>query len=208
MTQQDIMEDEHEPESGSRSKMWGRLLALVVLVGVLYGIAHLTGLTELQSIDALQAKVDEAGAWGWLVFASIFILLHQMHIPGVFFLLAAMWLFGPWEGALIGGVAAQISLMIHYVVIRGVGGSPLSETQRPWLRKWVEMLHERPILAMVVIRFVMVMSPTVNIPVVLSGIKFRDYAIGTAIGLGIFLAAVALGYDMLEPWIRSVLQVT
>ncbi len=194
--------EETAPEGRGK---WLRVLALMILIVGLYGVAHATGLTELQSIEALQEKIDAAGAWGWLIFAGIFILLNQMHIPGVFFLLAGMWLFGPWKGALIGGVSAQVSLMIHYAVVRGVGGAPLSESRRPWLQKWVERLHKTPIRAMIVIRVVMVMSPTVNIPVILSGIKFRDYAIGTAIGLALFLGVLAMSFDLLEPWIRELL---
>ena len=195
-------EEEGDKRGG---RLWLRLGGLLALIVGLYGLAHVTGLTRLQSFAALQQEVEAAGAFGWLVFAGIFILLHQMHIPGIFFLLAAMWLFGPWEGALVGGCAAQISLMIHYVVIRGVGGTPLGESQRPWLRKWVERLHRYPLRAMIVIRLVMVMSPTVNIPVILSGIKFRDYAIGTAIGMGMFLVVVAGCFELLEPWVRGVL---
>lgn len=191
--------------SSKRKNLWLRLGVLLLLVVGLYGLAHVTGLTRLQSFGALQQEVEAAGAFGWFVFAGIFILLHQMHIPGIFFLLAAMWLFGPWEGALVGGIAAQISLMIHYVVIRGVGGTPLGESERPWVKKWVERLHRYPLRAMIVIRLVMVMSPTVNIPVILSGIGFRDYALGTAIGMGAFLVVIAGGFDLFEPWVRGVL---
>ncbi len=188
-----------------KKRTWLRLMALLGLVLCLYGVAHVTGLTELQSLEALQQRVDGTGVWGWFIFAGIFILLHQMHIPGVFFLLAAMWLFGPWEGAMVGGVSAQISLMIHYFVIRGVGGTPLEGVQKQWLKTWVERLHRYPVRAMIMIRLVMVMSPTINIPVVLSGIGFRDYAVGTALGLGLFLVVLAGCFDVLEPWIRNVL---
>lgn len=194
---------EEDAASESAQGSWWRLAALFAVMGGLYGLGHALGLTQGLTLEGIEAQVQAAGPLGWLVFCVIFVALNQLHVPGMFFLAAGFWLFGPWYGALVGWVSALIALALNFALTRGVGGTPLSQSQRPWLKRWVERLKQRPILTLTLLRVILIMAPVANIAVILAGVRFRDYMIGSALGLALLLGAVALGYDWMEPWLRA-----
>ena len=68
------------------------------------------------------------------------------------------------------------------------------------MRKILDRLDERPILTVVILRLIFVMSPPVNYALALSSLRFRDYLIGSLIGLPVPLIVLGLVADRLVQW--------
>ncbi len=80
-------------------------MALVVVAVVRSGVVgHLT------DPERLQRTVEQAGAWGPLLFLALMVALVPLNVPGVLFVIPATTLFGTAAGvvlSLIGGFAAS-----------------------------------------------------------------------------------------------------
>ncbi|MEM9068358.1 MAG: VTT domain-containing protein [Myxococcota bacterium] len=194
------MSEETRQKSGSW-KLWARLGALVVLLVGSYVFAHQSGLTEELSRDRIRELMEGAGAWGFLLFLGVFAVGELLHIPGLVFVAAAILAYGQLLGGAAGYLGAVISVSVSFVVVRAVGGQPLENVKRPFLRKWLERLNDQPIRAVAFLRLLLWMAPPLNYALAMSGVRFRDYVVGSALGLAIPIAIVSLVFEKLLGWI-------
>jgi uncharacterized membrane protein YdjX (TVP38/TMEM64 family) len=83
----------------------------------------------------------------------------------------------------------------------------LAAIERPWLRRMLDRLQARPIRTLVIMRLLLFISPPINYALGLTSLRFRDYAIGSALGLALPMATATLLFDWLftTPWVRSLL---
>lgn len=170
-----------EPKASSSSR--GRLLALAALFVGLWVVGKWAGLGEWASPERIMALMRDSGPWGWLIFIGAWMGLAQMQLPGMIFIVAAMLIYGPVAGGVLSWFGGMITLALTFAVIRGVGGTPLAQTQRPWVRRALDHLDERPVRTIALLRAILVMNPAINFPIILGGVSFREHTLGSALGL-------------------------
>jgi uncharacterized membrane protein YdjX (TVP38/TMEM64 family) len=180
--------------SPSPSKLSPKLrIALLVLVLVLLGaVAHGTGLTESVTRERVQEIATSWGAAGLALYVVGFSIVEILQLPGVIFVVAAIAAYGPWIGtaaAYLGMLGASITVFLFG---RLVAGRALAEVEHPRVRALMSRVDARPIATVVFLRGVLFMLPGIGYACALSSIRFRDYVIGSAIGLVVpsVLAAV------------------
>jgi uncharacterized membrane protein YdjX (TVP38/TMEM64 family) len=166
----------------------GVLFAALLVYGHVSGIAH--GLTAAR----LRELVVDAGTWGMLLFVLLFAVGQLAHLPGLLFIVAGILAYGRFWGAGLGWIGALASVSLTFAVARGVGGSPLAEIENPRIRKILARLDSHPISTVLVLRLFLTTSPPVNYSLALSGVRYRHYLLGSAVGLVpvIVLASVFL----------------
>lgn len=170
---------------------WVRLVALGVLVGVLVVGAHLAGVTDRLSGPSVRATIAAAGAWGPVLFVLAFCAGELVHLPGMVFVAAAAFAYGPAIGAALAYAGAVASVSVTFALVRGVGGKPLASVRWRFARRLLAHLDRRPVLTIALLRLVLWISPPVSYALALSGVRFRSYLAGSAIGLAIPVPAVA-----------------
>lgn len=89
------------------------LLALVV-AGIVWGILHHGDLT----LDTLESRVHNAGAWGPLVFMAIYAVGTLLFLPGAVLTLAGGALFGPLAGTFYNLTGATVGATLAFLVAR------------------------------------------------------------------------------------------
>jgi uncharacterized membrane protein YdjX (TVP38/TMEM64 family) len=171
-----------------------RLIFLLILLISLYIIGKVTGVSNLD-IKAIQSYVENAGYWGYGLFVSIFCAGEFVHIPGVVFFGAGILAYGKVLGSVIGFIAATASVCFSFVMVRSIGGKVLDKIERPFFKKILQRLDEKPIRAIIILRTCLWMFPPLNYTLALSSVRFRDYLIGSAIGLVLPLALVSICFD-------------
>lgn len=180
-------------------KYW-RLAALVGLgVGLYLAGTH----PELQvyfELDYLRALANEAGIAGMASFLGIFVVGYLMQIPGLIFVVAALLGWGPITGGLIGFIGAIIASTANFWTVRAIGGSLLSKVENRWVKKALDKLDEHPVRMVIVLRTIFFMSPVMHLPLVLSGVPFRAYLLGTLIGLVLPVVIIAFSLDWVMAW--------
>jgi uncharacterized membrane protein YdjX (TVP38/TMEM64 family) len=184
-----------------RAPSRGRLVLLALLFVALFVVGYLLDAPAYLTEERIVRLVEEAGPWGFVTFAALFALAELVHVPGILFIAIGSMLWGPWAGAAISYVSALLSISVAFVVVRRVGGQPLAAMERPWLRLAMLRLETRPIATVAVLRLVFFMLPALNYVLALTPVRFRDFVVGSALGLVPGVALVSSGVSGLAGWL-------
>jgi uncharacterized membrane protein YdjX (TVP38/TMEM64 family) len=174
-----------------------RLVAAISLFAALWGVGKLTGWTDHFTTEWVRTMVAGAGVWGMLLFVVVFAAGELLHVPGLVFFAAGILVWGRVTGGAIGYIAAVVSVTLSFCVVRGVSGRALGEVDRPLMKRLLARLEARPITTVLVLRSIFWMAPFLNYALALSTIRFREYFLGSALGLVIPIAAFAVLFGYL-----------
>jgi uncharacterized membrane protein YdjX (TVP38/TMEM64 family) len=172
-----------------------RLTLLAVIVAALIIVRYTTSFGTSLSTARVRELVQQTGAAGVGIFLIAFAVGELLHVPGLVFVGAAVLAWGRIGGGAIAYLGAIFSVSVSFAVVRGIGGQPLGELKQAWVRKVLAQLERRPIRTVALLRLVLWMAPAVNYALALSPVRYRDYAIGSAAGLALPVAAAAAFLD-------------
>jgi len=165
------------------NRTWVRLTLLAMFLVGVYAIGRATGFTEQLTVEGIRESMRAAGMWGFFVFVVAFTVGQLLYIPGFVFVAVAGLAYGPVWGSVASIIAATVSVGVSFFIVRTIGGQPLKEINRPFLKKWIDRLEEEPLRSMIVIRMFLWAIPPVNYTLAMSGVTFRDYMIAAIIGM-------------------------
>ena len=169
-----------------------RLGILFAIVIALVIVGATTGVRDRFTIENLRAQAVASGPWGILIFCAAFCVGELLYIPGTVFLVAAVLAWGRVAGAGIGFVAGMLAIKVTFLLVRGAGGQALGESKRPFIRRVMANLDQRPIRVVFILRLLFWTSPPLNYAFALSSLTFRDHLIGSALGLVLPVVGMAL----------------
>lgn len=181
---------------------YGRLVAVLLFLGLLLGTFELSGLRQHFSLEFLQQRILEHRISGLLIFVLLFALGNLVQIPGWVFLAAAVLTLGRTTGGLATYVAASISCVVTFLLIRMLGGDALRRLDSRIAERIFRHLDARPIASIVLLRVLFQTVPALNYALAMSGVKFRNYLIGTLLGLPLPIAVYCLFFDYLARALR------
>jgi uncharacterized membrane protein YdjX (TVP38/TMEM64 family) len=190
------------PAAGPAAKpSRARLVLLAALFVGLFVIGYLLDVTAYLTQERIEGMVEAAGPWGFVVFAALFSLGELAHVPGIVFIVVGSILWGPWAGGAISYASALASVSVAFAIVRRVGGQPLASMQRPWMRLAMLRLETRPVTTVAILRLVFFMLPALNYVLALTPVRYRDFLIGSAIGLVPGVILVSSGVSGLASWL-------
>lgn len=178
-----------------RSRTALRIGALVAITVALVAVGHFTGATEHLTLERIHDLMNGLGALGLVAFVVLFTIGELVHVPGMVFVLAAILAYGPWLGFGAGLGGAIISLSASFWIVRLVGGQPLGQIERPFVRRMLARLETQPIRTIAVLRVLFQMLPALNYGLAMSKVRFRDYLVGSVLGLVPVIAVAAAAFD-------------
>jgi uncharacterized membrane protein YdjX (TVP38/TMEM64 family) len=167
----------------SRSARRLRLLALAALIGAVVAVSRHYGLASRATVAAVRDTVDGTGPWGAWLYLALFAVRDFLRVPAFILVGAAVLGYGPVRGGLLGYAGVNLADAVSFLVARAVGGRPLADLDRPRLRRLLERLDRRPVLVVFTLRHLFFSFSLLNVLLALSRIRFRDYMIGTLLGL-------------------------
>lgn len=185
------------PSSAPRRWRW---LAVLAFVALGWAFIEASGLRDHISLRAVREGFAQHRAWGLLAFAALLALANLVHIPGGFFLAAAVLALGPVRGALLTYVAACMSCMLTFVVVRALGSDALREVQGSLARRLFARLDAHPLRGVILLRLVFHSLPALNYALALSGVPWRHYLLGTLLGLPLPILGVTVLLDTVAAW--------
>ena len=172
-----------------------RLLLVIAFLTLLLAIFHFSGLRGNFSLAFLHQKFIENEFTGLLIFIALFAMGNLIQIPGWIFLVAAVLALGKLWGGLATYMAAVVSCMFTFGVIRWLGGDALRQINNRYAIRILSTLDKRPVLGTFLLRLLLQTAPALNYALAMSGIQFRSYLIGTVLGLPIPIALYCLFFD-------------
>ncbi|WP_158220894.1 TVP38/TMEM64 family protein [Kineosporia sp. R_H_3] len=173
--------------------VWLRLAVLLLIVG---GAAAVVAVRGVPDVDSLKALVADAGTAGPVLFVVVYALATLAPLPKNVLSAAAGVVFGIVAGTGLVLVAALLGAVAAFWLGRALGRDGVRRLTGRRLDRLDQVLERRGVLAVVAVRLVPVFPFTaVNYGSGLLGVRFRDYLLGTAVGIvpGT-VAFVALGH--------------
>jgi uncharacterized membrane protein YdjX (TVP38/TMEM64 family) len=160
-----------------------RLAVVAVVIVVVFLVGWQLGLAEYFDRERLRTLVEGLGAWGPVAFVVLFAVGELVHVPAWVFIGVAVVIWGPVVGGALGFLGANVSVIFSFALVRGIGGKAFDGIDRPIVKRLLARLDDRPITVVVALRILLVALPALNYGLALTRIRFRDYAIGSALGL-------------------------
>lgn len=180
----------------SRSRIL-RLVALAILIAAFVCLARFTGISEYLTTDHLKPAIEQAGGWGIALYFGAFSVGLLVHVPGLAFVAVGTLAFGWQVGASLSYCGAVFAVCVNFLVARAVGGKVLGEIKHPRMKRMLAGLEARPIRTIIVLRLLFLMLPLLNYALAFSNTRFRDYLIGSAIGLAPVVLVASLFFQFL-----------
>jgi uncharacterized membrane protein YdjX (TVP38/TMEM64 family) len=180
-----------------------RRLVLVVLFLVVLWLAYrMSGLESHFSAPYLHERFTQHRLGGLLIFTALFALGNLIQIPGWLFLASAVVALGQFWGGLATYLAACVTCVSTFWVIRLLGADALREVKGRWARRIFEHLDAHPLRSVVLLRLLFQTVPALNYALALSGIRFRHYLLGTVVGLPLPILLYSLFFGSIAQWLH------
>ncbi len=179
-----------------------RLLAVVVLLALLWAVFRATGLESRLSVQMLHDAFVRNRLAGMLVFTLLFAFGNLVQVPGWLFLASAVVALGEFWGGMATYVAASVSCVATFLVIRLVGADALREFHGPVARRIFARLDAHPVKSVLLLRLLFQTVPALNYTLALSGVRFRDYVLGTLLGLPLPILLYSVFFESLAHWLH------
>ncbi|HKC52428.1 MAG TPA: VTT domain-containing protein [Myxococcota bacterium] len=174
---------------------------LLLLVVVALAAAWASGLYAHATPERVADLVAGAGALGPLAFIALFAAAETVHVPGVLFVLAASALWPPAVAIPTAYAGALTASLAVFFLARRIVPAGARERLPEWLLRYESRLETHGLQTVIALRLVLFLLPTVHWLLGASRVSFRDYLLGSAIGLlpGVVFY-VLVGRQALEHW--------
>lgn len=176
-----------------------KLALLAVLIVAVVVAEYVWGWS---GVSVLRERVEAAGPLGAVAFVVGYAALCLLPAPKSVLTALGGLLFGLWWGALLAWVGAMVGAVAGFWLGRLLGREAVDRLLRGRLERADRLLSEHGLGAVVTARLIPVLPYTgLNYSAGLTGVRFRDYVVGTALGMvpG-SLAYAALGAWGTSPW--------
>lgn len=178
-------------------RRYQQLLTVILFLGLLFAAFEVSGLREHFSLDFLRDRITANKLGGLLVFVLLFCLGNLIQIPGWLFLAAAVLALGQFWGGVATYIAASISCVFTFLTIRWIGGDALRKLDSRVAAQLLGLLDAQPIGSVFFLRILFQTIPALNYSLAMSGVRFRDYLMGTLLGLPLPIMLYCLFFEYL-----------
>ena len=210
MPEEAATEQTEDKAMAARQRLWvlmkrygagALLLVAAFALAVAWRYTPLAALADIETIDTWLAAMG-AAPWGPLVVLGTFIGLGLLIFPVTVLIAATAVVFGPWLGfvyALAGSLASAAiayggGVLIGHRLLRSAGGAIAKRISKA--------LGRHGILTVITLRLIPIAPFTlINLLAGASHVSFRDFMLGTMIGMvpGIAVTA-AVGSSLADIW--------
>jgi len=163
----------------------GKFLALVLFLAGAIGVFHFTPAKDLMTPDRLTSILTDAGWWAPGVFVLMAAVSIALFVPASLSILLGAGLFGAswgffcgWLGA-VGG--ASLAFWVGRILGRGFVASMIGER----LQKYDIAIERSGFWTVLYLRLLNSPFTPLNYGLSLTRVRFRDYLLGTALGVAV-----------------------
>ena len=157
-----------------------RLLALVVAVALGGGLAWLVLGGD---VDAVQEAVASTGAWGPLVYVALHVVLTLVPVSKNLLAGIAGALFGLAGGVVLSWVGSMLAAVVTFAIARRLGREAVASLTGPRIERVEDIMRHQGLVAVLVARLTPIPFTIVNYGSGVSAVSWRDYVVGTAVGV-------------------------
>lgn len=194
------MEAREKKNRRMRRALW-RLAALGLLAGLSYALWIYSPLREWTDPDRLAALLQDLGVspWAGVVVLIAYLVGSFVIFPVTALIAATSVALGPVNGMIWASAGCLVAASVNYCFARTLSAEKLDNWTGGWLRKLSRKLENGGIVSVMLARNVpFVPFTVVNVVAGATRIPYRDYLVGTILGLGPTIAALTILGDRLR----------
>lgn len=176
-------------------------LALAMLVISVATWFYASGTYAAIDPEKMRAWLQDAGAWGGVLFVLVYCVLQPLGVRSVFFLLSAPMVWQPltafalsWAGAVAASVAA-------FGFARFVGRAWVQRRLPPGIRRLDDRLATRGLRTVLLLRLFFYTAPTLQFALGVSRVRGGAFLTGTILGVVPFTALMTLLGAQINAWL-------
>jgi uncharacterized membrane protein YdjX (TVP38/TMEM64 family) len=169
-------------------------LFLAFLLAAIWAL-RFTPLRDELTAERLGVLLETAGAWGPILYIAGYAAGVCLLAPGTLLAVVGAAVFGPYLGFLYVWIGAMLGATLAFLVGRHLGRDFAASMIGDRLRRYDAAIARNGFATTLYLRLVYFPFNVMNFGMGLTGVKFRDYFWGTAIGIlvGTFIFTFAVG---------------
>lgn len=200
-------------ESRSSTSGWLRLALLAAFVVATTVIVRYSGLADLVTIGEVRAVRDTLGALAPLVYVLVYVVAAVVALPGSLVTILGGMLFGTAAGCALAVTGASLGAIAAFLIARTVGRTTVERfVAGGRLERYDRGVSGSGLSAVLFTRLVPgIPFNVVNFVWGLTGVRLRDYALATVVGIvpGAFVyanigGAIARSFDRDDATLGSI----
>jgi phosphatidylserine/phosphatidylglycerophosphate/cardiolipin synthase-like enzyme/uncharacterized membrane protein YdjX (TVP38/TMEM64 family) len=197
-----ISPDERRPAGGP----WLRGVVILVAIFILAGMCRFTALGQwfdVENISRWEASLRQSEtAPLWVIGA--YLLGGITAFPVIILVIATAFAFGPWTALAYSMAGCISSATLTYVIGYGLGRKTVGRLAGRRLNRVNRLISRQGVLAVIAVRLLPVAPYSlVNLATGAVHLRFRDFILGTAIGLTPGIVGITFFEEQMLQWIRS-----
>ncbi len=170
------------------------------IIAAIY-VTRFTSLRNLLTREALSRFFEDVGSWAPLAYVLFYAAGACLFIPGSLLTAVGAVIFGPYYGFLYVWVGAMIGATIAFWIGRTLGREFAATLIGDRLKKYDDAIEKNGFATVLYLRLIYFPYTPMNFGMGLTKVRFRDYLLGTGLGMivGIFVITFFFG-TLKEIW--------
>jgi len=169
------------------NQKWLKIILFVLwstIVGLAVYVYLGAGFSITQAIEVLRKPIEQAGAWGPLLYITVYSFRSLIFFPASILTVFAGMVFGPWFGILFTLIGENISANVSFLVGRYFAADLLKDPgkSKRFVPRITCTIRQNGFLTVLIMRLAFVPFDLVGYSSGICDIKHRDFALGTLIG--------------------------
>jgi len=177
----------------NRSSM--KALGLMLFLVTAIVLVRFTPLREHLTAERLTGLIETAGAWTPMAYMALYAVGVCLFVPGTLLAVIGAALFGPYLGFVYVWAGAMVGACLAFLIGRHLGRDFAAGLIGDRLKRYDQAIERNGFAATLYLRLIYFPFTVMNFGMGLTGVKFRDYFFGTALGIlvGTFVFTFAIG---------------
>jgi uncharacterized membrane protein YdjX (TVP38/TMEM64 family) len=172
-----------------------KAIFLAVFLIAAISIVRFTPLKTYLTPEGLDKILDKAGMWAPFFYIFIYAAGVCLFVPGLLLTGVGAFLFGPYQGFIYIWLGAMAGASGAFYIGRTLGRDFAASLIGDRLRKYDDAIEKNGFAVVLYLRLIYFPFTPMNFGMGLTKVRFRDYFLGTAIGIiaGTFIIAYFIG---------------
>jgi uncharacterized membrane protein YdjX (TVP38/TMEM64 family) len=181
-----------------------KAVSLLLFIIIALGVFRFTPLREFLTVERLRQFLDAAGIWAPIVYILVYIAGVCLFIPGTLLTTLGAALFGPYWGFIYVWVGAMAGASAAFLIGRTLGREFAASLIGNRLRKYDDSIEKNGFATVLYLRLLYFPFTPMNFGMGLTRVRFRDYFVGTGLGIivGTFIFTFFVG-TLQEVWVSG-----
>ena len=180
-------------QTGKRPIVKGAILVLFIIASI--AAVRFTPILRYLTPDGLGRFLERTGIWGPVIFVLVYAAGVCLFIPGTLLTTLGGAIFGAYQGFLYVWVGAMLGASAAFWIGRTLGRDLAASLVGDRLKKYDEAIERNGFATVLYLRLVYFPFTPMNFGMGLTRVRFRDYFLGTALGIlvGVFVFTFFVG---------------